>query len=50
LAVKSTPGDGATFWFDLQVVGSPTDPPIGAGRVPVPAEFVSDAVALSSSV
>ena len=50
LAVKSTPGGGATFWFDLQVVGSPTDPPIGAGRVPGPAEFVSDVMALSSSV
>jgi signal transduction histidine kinase len=50
LAVKSTPGNGATFWFDLQVVGSPTDPPIGAGRIPGPAEFVSDAVVLSSSV
>ena len=50
LAVKSTPGDGATFWFDLQVVGSPTDPPIGAGRIPGPAEFVSDAAVLSSSV
>jgi signal transduction histidine kinase len=50
LAVKSTPGGGATFWFNLQVVGSSTDPPIGAGRVPGPAEFVFDAMALSSSV
>ena len=50
LAVKSTPGGGATFWFDLQVVGFPTDPPIGTGRVPGPAGFVSDDVALSSSV
>jgi signal transduction histidine kinase len=50
LVVKSTPGGGATFWFDLQVAGSPTDPPISAGRVPGPAGFVSDDVALSNSV
>jgi signal transduction histidine kinase len=50
LAVKSTPGGGATFWFDLQVAGSTTDPPIGAGRVPGPAGFVSDDVTPSLSV
>jgi K+-sensing histidine kinase KdpD len=50
LVVKSTPGGGATFWFDLQVAGSPMDPPISAGRVPGPAGFVSDDVALSNSV
>jgi len=50
LVVKSTPGGGATFWFDLQVAGSPTDPPISAGRVPGPTGLVSDDVALSNSV
>jgi signal transduction histidine kinase len=48
LAVKSTPGGGATFWFDLQVAGSPTDPPIGAGRVAGRAGIVSDDMALTS--
>lgn len=50
LAVKPTPGGGTTFWFDLKVAGSATDPPIGAGRVAGPAGFVSDDVAPSSSV
>jgi two-component system sensor histidine kinase KdpD len=48
LAVKPTPGGGATFWFDLAVAGSPTDPPIGVGRVPGRAEFASDDMAITS--
>ena len=46
LAVKPTPGGGATFWFELAVADSPTDPTIGAGHVPNSARFQSDVTSM----